>query len=223
MAERGWGPHEPGPQMCGGTPCRAAVSSDAWRPRVREGADGWMGLWLSGEGSAREGLGVEVSPGTAQGRSWQPGGPCREEGGRSCRGRGAVAGGEGVAEIAEEPPRAASRGRGRVACPPAPRLPVPAGDHGAEWSRPSPEAPRSGYFRSQRLWSTVGRAAEPDPDLGLAAFSLAGGTSGSAAHCLSLCDLKLHCFYVRFFLLAPVLASLGIPIVRMMALLIFIP
>ena len=205
--------------MCGGMPCRAAVSSDAWRPRVREGADGWMGLWLSGEGSAREGLCVEVSPGTVQGRSRQPGGPRREEGGRSRRGQGAVAGGEGVAETAAEPAQAASRGRGRVACPPAPRFPVPAGQHGAEWSRPSPEAPRSGCFCSQCLWSTVGRAGDPDPG----AFSLAGGTSGSAALCLSLCDLNLHRFYVRFFLLAPVLASLGIPIVRMMALLIFIP
>ena len=48
VAKWGWGLHEPGPRMCGGTPCRAAVSSDAWWPGVGEGADGWTGLWPSG-------------------------------------------------------------------------------------------------------------------------------------------------------------------------------
>ena len=50
-----WGPHEPGPGMCSGTPCRAMVFSDAWQPGVREGADGWTGPWPGREGPARRG------------------------------------------------------------------------------------------------------------------------------------------------------------------------
>lgn len=132
-----------------------------------------------------------------------------------------MAGGEGEAETAVESARAVSPGQGRVACPPAPRLPVLAGEHGAEQSWLSPEALRSDRFHSQPPWSSVGHAGDPDP--GLSAFSPAGGTSSSTSLCLSLCDVNLHRFYLCFFLLAPVLASLGIPIVWMMALLIFTP
>ena len=134
-----------------------------------------------------------------------------------------MAGGEGVAETAAEPPRAASPGRGRVACPPAPCLPV------------------SLFLLESTALSGPGRVLRPR-GLAVSALSVRGARwaapvtltlSSLLSHSLGALPAQLLSVFpsvTLIFIVSTCVSSFGscfsffgIPIVRVTALLIFIP